>query len=108
MVDKNTNQGFSHDTKTLIVFLTLIFVYPVGLVLMFMWMKWKTWIKILVAFPVVIFFLIFIVSFLATLNPGAQVKKANCTKLCNTQGLVGADLTDCVQDCLSVDGSQSY
>lgn len=70
----------SEDTKTLIVILLLIFVYPIGLIMMFVWMKWPWWVKLLVALPVtlVVFAMVSImgVAILATINPSGQVNKA--------------------------------
>lgn len=51
-------EGLSQDTKTVIVVLLLLFVYPIGLVLMFMWMDWPKWIKFLLALPVLFGFLV--------------------------------------------------
>lgn len=48
------NNELSYDAKTIIVILTLILVYPVGVVLMLMWMDWNKWLKILLAIPLVI------------------------------------------------------
>lgn len=41
------NQGLSEDTKTNIIVLLLIFVFPIGIILMWVWMKWPTWVKII-------------------------------------------------------------
>jgi len=94
------SDGLSYDTKTLITVLTLIFVYPVGMVLMFVWMKWRVWVKLLIAFPLTLIFLAFFgafaVGFLAVLNPRGQILKANCVKACGS-----ANNTTCVQECLN-------
>lgn len=45
------NQGMSEDTKTIIVVLLLVFIFPVGLVLMWFWTKWPLWVKILISIP---------------------------------------------------------
>lgn len=70
----------SEDTKTLIVVLLLIFAYPIGLIMMFVWMKWPWWVKLLVALPVTLVVLalvsIMAVAILATINPSGQVNKA--------------------------------
>src|SRR3989338_3555928 len=80
------NKGLSEGTKTLIVVLTLIFTYTVGLILMFLWMKWRWWIKLLISvllFPVAILFLgIYSAVLLSAINPVAQIKKARCVKAC--------------------------
>lgn len=61
----NSNQqGMSHDTKTLIVILLLVFAYPVGLILMWVWMKtWKTIIKVLITVLPIVLTLIWYILF---------------------------------------------
>lgn len=44
----------SYDTQTLLTVLLLVTIYPVGLVLMFRWMKWPTWLKVLILSPVIL------------------------------------------------------
>ena len=42
----------SYDTKTIIVILFLLFVYPVGVIFMLAWMKtWPSWLKVLLTIP---------------------------------------------------------
>jgi len=87
MADKKPETvGMSDDTKTLITVLLLIFAYPIGLILMFVWTKWPWWVKLLVAFPIALAIL-FIVGMgaLITANPGAQMEKARQIKLLNDQ-----------------------
>lgn len=73
----------SQDTKTIITILLLVFAYPVGLIMMFVWMDWAWWIKLLVVlipilpFMMLVSFVIAIV--LASINPTAQLNKANDT-----------------------------
>lgn len=68
------SQGMSHDTKTLIVILLLVFAYPIGLILMWVWMKtWKTIIKVLITvLPIVLtlvwYILFFSIFFAAVRN----------------------------------------
>ncbi|MFZ2152871.1 MAG: hypothetical protein WAV41_02325 [Microgenomates group bacterium] len=79
-MENNQNTGLSEDTKTIIVVLLLILVYPVGLILMFVWMKWPMWVKLLVALPTSLIFLaivgIMVVGVLAGVNPRLQMDKA--------------------------------
>lgn len=88
----------STDTKTIITILLLIFIYPVGLILMWFWTSWKRWVKILVSLPVILLiFLPFLVGILlAAINPPAQIKKANCVKLCE----LSATKNSCIESCL--------
>lgn len=48
------NNELSYDAKTIIVILTLILVYPVGVILMLIWMDWNKWLKIILTIPLVI------------------------------------------------------
>jgi len=102
--------GISYDTKTLIVVLTLIFVYPVGLLLMFLWMKWRWWIKLLIALPVTFIVLIlagaFAVGFLATVNPGASFQKGQCVAKCN-EITIQEERGQCIALCDTAAGTNS-
>jgi len=51
MIKKENGYELSYDTKTLITVILLVTVYPVGLILMFAWMRWDKWIKILILLP---------------------------------------------------------
>ncbi len=67
---RSKNNGLSEDAKTLITVLLLLFAYPAGLIMMFIWMKWPTWVKLLIAFPVtllliIVIFTLFSLPFLA-------------------------------------------
>jgi len=53
-------QEMSEDTKTLVTVLALVVIYPVGLVMMWVWTKWEAWVKWLVTVlgclvPIIIF-----------------------------------------------------
>jgi hypothetical protein len=49
------NSQMSEDTKAIIVILLLLFVYPIGLILMWAWMKsWPTWLKIIISLPIIL------------------------------------------------------
>lgn len=50
-----TVDEISYETKLTIVILLLLFVYPLGLVFMWFWMRnWPLWLKILISLPIVI------------------------------------------------------
>ena len=58
---KSNNSGFSDDTKTLLTVLALVFIFPAGVILMWVWTSWSKWIKILITLiPLVITFLVFL------------------------------------------------
>lgn len=45
----------SYETKLTIVVLLLLFVYPLGLIFMWFWMKnWPLWLKLLISLPIVV------------------------------------------------------
>ena len=42
----------SYDTQIIITVLLLLFVYPLGLIFMWAWMKnWPTWVKVVISLP---------------------------------------------------------
>lgn len=99
----NTNNNpiqpseISADTKTIITALLLIFIYPVGLILMWFWTSWKTWLKILLSLPIILLiFLPFLIGLLAVVNPSAQIKKADCVRRCELSTIKN----DCIEACL--------
>jgi hypothetical protein len=53
---KFRSTGLPEDTKFILVIITLIFAYPIGLFLMFFWTKWPVWLKLLVCTPLIIIF----------------------------------------------------
>lgn len=94
------NSGVSYDTKTIIVVLLLVFVYPIGLILMYIWMKWPGWVKLILSLPVVLLVLGIVASvLLVAINPAAQVRKANCVKSCE------ASQGECYQRCIGQEDS---
>lgn len=93
----DSNQGLSYDTKTLIVVITLIFVYPVGFVLMYLWMKWNNLIKFIISLPVYVLLLALIIGFLSVFNPNGSIEKAQCAKSCE----VSQNRNTCTQTCLN-------
>ncbi|QQG40966.1 MAG: hypothetical protein HYV37_01435 [Candidatus Levyibacteriota bacterium] len=128
----NQNQGMSEDTKTIITVLLLIFVFPVGVILMWVWMKWPTWVKILITLVMILPLLVVIgavsaLGLLVAVNPAGMVVKANDTarlkdlvtiqeainnaaqtnsSFCNGQvGLCAGDSTDKLYDVKKADGT---
>ena len=93
--------GTSEETRNIITVLCLIFVFPVGLILMWFWAKWKLWIKLLISFiPLILFALIMLLSFVivATVNPQVQMQKANCYKQCQ----YSANQQTCISECMAL------
>lgn len=85
---KNISDTISSDaketrTKTILTVLLLIFITPVGLILMWVWMKWASWVKILVTLLLVLPALTIVpLTFilLTKMNPSKQFAMANNTK----------------------------
>lgn len=87
----------SNDTKTIVTVLLLIFVFPVGLIVMWMWPKWPTWVKWLISIPIVLMILGLVTAgLLISVNPREQVKKAECVRACIESGG-----TNCEQQCIA-------
>lgn len=99
---QKSSQEASYDMKTLVVVLLLIFLYPIGIILMYVWMKWKSWVKALITAPgciiLIIFFLSFVLGLLATLNPAAQFNKGKCVAECKKQTV---NQEQCLQSCFN-------
>ena len=67
----------SEETKTIVTVLLLIFAYPIGLIVAWVWPKWRWWVKLLISIPVVFFILAILSVFtLIAINPAAQIQKA--------------------------------
>ena len=50
-----SSMGPSYDTQMIVTILLLIFIYPVGLIFMWAWMRtWPIWIKIIISLPLII------------------------------------------------------
>jgi ABC-type sulfate transport system permease component len=98
MANKDTT---SDDTKTIVTVLLLLFVYPVGVVVMWFWTKWKTWVKLLVSLPLLFIpLLIFGAALLAAINPQGATEKAECVSDCSVMYEEGSvELQECVTDC---------
>jgi ABC-type multidrug transport system fused ATPase/permease subunit len=112
-------QEMSDELKLVLVLVLLFVLYPVGLILMFKWMRWPMWVKILIALPVALIILVFLgsflIGFLSALNPKRQIERANtaterlntatreytCTKQCAALNL-GKGTDACIQKCLKV------
>lgn len=70
--------------KTALTIILLILFWPVGVILMFVWMKWPAWLKILlVVLPILLIgvLAVLVAVTLVAINPAAQIKKAEETKM---------------------------
>jgi len=74
--------GLSNDAKTIITVLLLIFAYPAGLILTFLWMKdWPKWLKVLVSLPLFLLLFTLIMGMILIFSPGDQVKRVEETRI---------------------------
>lgn len=88
--------------KTIAVILLLILFYPLGVILMAIWMKWHVGIKIAVAivlpFILLMFLGIFSAILVAVIDPFEQIRKANIVTCQNKCEATAKD--DCVAACI--------
>lgn len=81
-----TTNGTSEDTKTIVTVLVLLLAYPIGLIVMWAWPKWKAWIKILVTLPIFLIFAFFFLAFFAVIvGGGNRIERGSMAsqKACN-------------------------
>lgn len=83
-------QGTSEDTKTIVTVLALLFAYPVGLIVMWVWPKWKIWLKILLTAPIFFIIIAFVLAFTAAsiisvseVNRGMKASQDGCNACAN-------------------------
>lgn len=97
MASKSKPSGqLSYDTKTIIVVITLVTVFPVGVFLMFKWMNWPKWVKTLVLLPIILGVIAFFVAIaFAIANPKVALEKAECASKCEDS----RDEEMCFKDC---------
>lgn len=100
MENNTTPQSPTNDNSTLVTVLLLIFAYPIGMIVMWFWPKWKVWVKLLVSLPFVIGIIAIVASvMMVALNPEAQnafQTGAACGQQCQT----ATDQEACIQECL--------
>jgi NADH:ubiquinone oxidoreductase subunit 3 (subunit A) len=62
-------QEHTFSQEEWLVILLLIFVYPVGLILMWIWHLWPGKVRWLVTLPALLFILVFLFAFIGVLVP---------------------------------------
>jgi hypothetical protein len=87
--------GMSNDTKTIITVLLLLLMFPIGLLLMWFWVKWPVWVKIVISLPILII-PILLASLLIAVNPSKAIRQADCVKMCQA----ASDNQGCIRSCL--------
>jgi hypothetical protein len=73
--------GMSQDTKTIITVLLLVVVFPLGIIFMWVWMKWPIWVKLILTIPFAIIptIAVLLAITLVAINPSKQFTQANNT-----------------------------
>ena len=95
---KKSSAELSYDTKTIIVVITLVTVFPIGVFLMFKWMNWPKWVKTVVLLPIILGVIAFIAALtLAVANPKVTLEKAECVAKCED----ARDEEMCFKDCFT-------
>lgn len=100
-----SNSATNHPPtwKTVVVILTLLLLWPIGLILMIIWMKWPAWAKILVAIATAWVALMIVGFFagllIALINPRGLVEKAQIQQ-CTAQCQSTTDRNTCMTACL--------
>lgn len=96
--------GTEHNnTPTIVTIIFLVLLPLIGIILMWAWAKWPKWVKVLITTLYalsIILFIIFFSAIIATINPKAQLKKAEavtCVNECVTTQQLDQDT--CVQQC---------
>ncbi len=99
MASKKGSSGTSEDTKTIVTVLLLLFVFPLGLVLMWFWTKWPSWIKLLISVPIIILGFLFIVGVFTVANQRSldQSRMADVRKISDEAGHYCFEHNTCFQ-----------
>jgi uncharacterized protein (DUF983 family) len=94
---EKTTATAADNTNSILTLLLLFFVYPIGVVVMWLWTSWAKWVKILVTLPVILIILFGVLFGIgASLNVGEQVKKAECVKQCENSALKETCQSQCM------------
>jgi hypothetical protein len=102
MAANNNSGGASEDTRTVVTVLLLLFFTPAGLILMWVWTKWKTWLKVLITALVVIPLILFFTAIAALFGLAAsQTGLSECRKQCQNNSNTNACLQVCLKEATS-------
>ncbi len=102
MDENNSPKNTSNTAPSIITILLLFFFYPMGLVVMWLWPKWKIWLKlILTIIPIVL--ITIIVLLLPFINPITEKKLAplnDCVNSCKTSNINDPCIRACQENFL--------
>lgn len=91
---KQKSSGISQDSRSIVVALFLIFLSPVGVVLMWAWTNWPGWIKILLT----LISLWWVFAFMGLFGWGLSIGRDQGKK-CNQICQVAPDKNACISQC---------
>lgn len=92
-------EELSYDAKTIITVLTLLLFFPVGSILMWIWMKWPVWVKLLLSFFLLISLLTFLLIIpLVALNPAESIMRARDAKRISDISTIGIAIGNLVNE----------
>lgn len=57
--DGPAKERVSNDTKTIVTVILLVFAYPIGFIVMWVWAEWPFWLKTLISIPVILLIIFF-------------------------------------------------
>src|SRR3989338_3605280 len=100
MPHRKSSNAVSEDTKTIVTTLVLLFAYPAGLILMWVWPAWSKWVKWVITLPVVLIVVgIFAAIVLVAINPTSKLQTAQKT-YCAKECAKNPGETSCFEACV--------
>lgn len=95
--------GASKETRTIVTVLLLIFFPLIGLIVMWMWTFWPKWVKALLSALFALWLImvfVFVAAIIATVDPQAQIEKAEKVKCVNACVYnEGKERSVCLEQC---------
>jgi hypothetical protein len=102
MIVTNDQTNSSDLTPSIITGLLLFFIYPIGLLVMWVWPKWNKWIKIALTIIPIVFVTAIVLSF-PYINPITERNLAplqECVKSCNSTDVTNLCIRKCQENFL--------
>lgn len=105
MANDNVNSSLNKPSgvKTIVTILMLFLLYPVGVIMMFVWMKWPTWVKIITTLVMLYVFFVIIGAVAGVVvqvtDPYGKIFEAQ-RRQCTAQCENASNATVCMTECL--------
>jgi hypothetical protein len=105
--EQSSAQSSDSTMRTVITIVALLLSFPIGLLVMWVWSRWKTWVKILVTLPFIAVFLLFVIlviggGFMAVTHPeGVKIQSNQSTTGSDEKAKNGESCivgSDCISD----------